>query len=107
MLHGGVVASVLDGAMTSCLFAHGHPGATAELTVRFRHPVRTGGVATVRAWIERCAPPLHMLRAELVQNGQIKATAWGKFIDRARIAACEAKPAVTRRPVAPDKTGVA
>lgn len=107
MLHGGVVSSLLDGAMTNCLFAHGHPGATAELTVRFRHPVRTGGAATVRAWIERCAPPLHVLRAELMQNGQVKATACGKFIDRARIAAREAKPGVIQRPVAPDKTGLA
>ena len=24
MLHGGVVSTLLDGAMTNCLFAHGH-----------------------------------------------------------------------------------
>lgn len=95
MLHGGVVSLLLDGAMTNCLFAHGHPGVTAELTVRFRHPVRTGGAVTVRAWIERCSPPLHVLRAELVQNGQIKATACGKFMDQARIAGCEGMSVVT------------
>ena len=39
--------------------------------------------ATVRAWIERCSPPLHVLRAELVQNGQLKAAACGKFMDQA------------------------
>jgi len=80
ILHGGVVSSLLDGAMTNCLFAHGHPGVTAELTVRFRHPVQTDTPTTVRAWIERCSPPLHVLRAELLQNGQIKATARGKFM---------------------------
>ncbi len=85
VLHGGVVSSLLDGAMTNCLFAHGHPGVTAELTVRFRHPVRTGEAVTVRAWIERCFPHLHVLRAELVQNGQLVATARGKFMDRAQI----------------------
>ena len=80
ILHGGVVSSLLDGAMTNCLFAHGHPSVTAELTVRFRHPVKIDTPATVRAWIERCSPPLHVLRAELVQKGQIKATACGKFM---------------------------
>ena len=86
MLHGDVVSLLLDGAMTNCLFAHGHPGVTAELTARFRHPVRTSGTVTVRAWIECCAPPLHVLRTEVVQNGQIKATACGKFMDQARVA---------------------
>jgi uncharacterized protein (TIGR00369 family) len=85
ILHGGVVSALLDGAMTNCLFAHGHPGVTAELVVRFRHPVRTGAPATVRAWIERYAPPLHVLKAELVQHEQIKATASGKFLRQERL----------------------
>ena len=85
VLHGGVVSTLLDGAMTNCLFAHGRAGMTAELTVRFRHPARTGTPATVRAWIERCSPPLHALRAELVQAGQLKATAYGKFVDQTRL----------------------
>jgi uncharacterized protein (TIGR00369 family) len=87
VLHGGVVAALLDGAMTNCLFAHGHPGLTAEITVRFRHAVYTGAPATVRAWIERCAPPLHVLTAEVSQDGQLKATARGKFLEQARLVA--------------------
>jgi acyl-coenzyme A thioesterase PaaI-like protein len=83
ILHGGVVASPLDGAMTNCLFAHRHSGVTAGFTMRFRRPVRTGSTVTVRAWIERCYPPLHVFEAEVVQDGGIKATARGKFIDRA------------------------
>ena len=39
MLHGGVISSLLDGAMTNCLFAHGIVAVTADLKVRFRHPV--------------------------------------------------------------------
>jgi len=95
VLHGGVVSALFDGAMMNCLFAHGHPGVTAELTVRFRHPVRTGTPATVRAWIERCSPPLHVLGAELLQDGQLKATARGKFMHQAGIARCEGKSVVT------------
>lgn len=89
MLHGGVIAMLLDAAMTNCLFAHGHPGVTAELTVRYRHPVHTGGRATVRAWVERCSPPLHVLRAELTQNRQLKATACGKFLKQTPLAGHE------------------
>lgn len=84
-IHGGVVSTLLDGAMTNCLFAHGYPGVTAEITVRFRHPVCAGSPATVRAWIERCARPLHVLRAELVQDRQLKATACGKFMEAKRM----------------------
>jgi len=39
MVHGGIVSMLLDGAMTNCLFAHGQPGVTGELNVRFGYPV--------------------------------------------------------------------
>jgi len=81
VLHGGVVSSLLDGAMTNCLFAKGCCAVTAELNVRFRHPVVTGRDARVRAWVERSTRPLHILKAEVVQDGQVKATASGKFMD--------------------------
>lgn len=51
-LHGGVIASLLDGAMTNCLFAHGLVAVTAELTIRFLRPAATNRTATVRAWLE-------------------------------------------------------
>ena len=82
MLHGGVVASLLDGAMTNCMFAHGATALTAELTVRYRHPVIVGTPATVRAWIDRSSPPLHVLKGEVVQGAQVKATATGKFMEQ-------------------------
>jgi acyl-coenzyme A thioesterase PaaI-like protein len=81
-LHGGVICAALDGAMTNCLFAHGHTAVTAELKVRFRHPVITDCTARVRAWITSSLRPLHELIAELVQEEQIMATAQGKFLER-------------------------
>jgi acyl-coenzyme A thioesterase PaaI-like protein len=80
-LHGGMIAALLDGAMTHCLFAHGCRALTAELTVRFRHPVAVKERLTVRAWLADSHAPLHLLRAELWQNGQVKATALGKFFE--------------------------
>ena len=81
VLHGGVVSSLLDGAMTNCLFAHGYAALTAELNVRFRHPVKVGKATVVRAWIERSRRPLHRLRAECSQEGMIMATAYGRFME--------------------------
>ena len=86
MLHGGVITSLLDGAMTNCMFAKGIPAITAELNVRFRHPVIISRLATVRAWVERSSPPLHLLRAELLQDEQLKATALGKFMGQPQLA---------------------
>ena len=81
-LHGGIICTLLDGAMTNCLFAHGHAAVTAELRVRFRHPVITERPAKVRAWIASSLRPLHELAAELVQEQQVMATARGKFLEK-------------------------
>lgn len=83
MLHGGVITSLLDGAMTNCLFSQGQVGVTGELKVRFRYPVATGRPATVRAWSEEASPPFHVLKAELMQDQQVKARAMGKFVAHA------------------------
>jgi len=82
MLHGGVVSTLLDGAMTNCLFAHGHAAVTVELNVRFRHPVDTGDPAMVRAWITSSMRPVHEMAAELIQDGRIKALAKAKFLEK-------------------------
>lgn len=82
VLHGGVISCLLDGAMTNCMFAHGYLALTAELRVRFQHPVVTGELATVRAWIDRSKSHVHVLRAEVAQGQQVKATALGKFVEQ-------------------------
>jgi acyl-coenzyme A thioesterase PaaI-like protein len=81
-LHGGMIASLLDGAMTNCLFAHGHVAMTGELKVRYRKPVIIGQGMLLRAWITWSQPPLHLLEAELKQEGCIKAIASAKFVER-------------------------
>ncbi len=83
MLHGGVITALLDGAMTNCLFAHGRTGITGELKVRFRHPVATGQGSFVRAWLEESSSLFHVLKAELIQDQQVKARATGKFVEQA------------------------
>lgn len=82
VLHGGVICTLLDGAMTNCVFASGSAAVTGDLHVRFRKPVVACGSATVRAWIETSSPPLYKLAAQLEQDGEIKVTAKARFVER-------------------------
>ena len=81
-LHGGVIGALLDGAMTHCLFARGVRAFTAELTVRYHAGVMAAEEARVRAWLETDSHGLFQLCAELVQDGDVKACATGKFMRR-------------------------
>jgi acyl-coenzyme A thioesterase PaaI-like protein len=81
-LHGGFVAVLLDSAMTNCMFAHGLVGMTGELKVRFRDVVDVGKAVRIRAWLERSFRHLHIFGANLEQDGRIKATASGKFLEK-------------------------
>lgn len=98
ILHGGVIATLLDAAMTNCLFAQGRHGLTAELCVRFRHPVVSDALLELHAYVERASPPLFVLRAKLRQANQVRVTAVGKFLDKGRsIAAPQAAAACVER----------
>jgi len=80
LLHGGVIAALLDGAMTNCLFARGIRGLTVELSVRYHASVGGAEESLLRAWVEDESHGLFQLRAELSQGGAVKATANGKFM---------------------------
>ena len=85
-LHGGIVATLLDAAMTHCLFAQGRTAVTGKLTVCFRHPVLVDQPVTVRAWVRRSSRPLYLLESELIQADEIKAKACAKFMEEPALA---------------------
>lgn len=85
-VQGGIVSSLLDGALTNCLFAHGHVSLTAELVVRFQGPLLVGQPAVVRARIERDRPRLQLVTAEVEQGGEVKATGTAKFLPHPELA---------------------
>lgn len=80
-LHGGVIASLIDSAMTNCLFAHGIAAFTAELAINYKQPVRCGRKVGVTARIAKSYAPLHILEAQVLQNGQVAVTASAKFME--------------------------
>lgn len=79
-IHGGIIASLLDGAMTNCLFSHGVQAVTAELGVRMLHPVEAGKTITVHGQLERHMKSLYILNAAVEQDGRIAAKGNAKFI---------------------------
>jgi acyl-coenzyme A thioesterase PaaI-like protein len=83
VVHGGIVAAALDGAMTNWLFLHNHPAVTAELKVRYLLPVASLAPALIQArWIEGSSM-LFVMTAELLQGGRKMAIARAKFIANA------------------------
>jgi acyl-coenzyme A thioesterase PaaI-like protein len=80
VLHGGMVATLLDAAMTHCLFARNETGMTADLHIRFRSAVQIGIPATIRAWQVRTRGSMEELCAELWQEGQLRVAGRSKFI---------------------------
>jgi uncharacterized protein (TIGR00369 family) len=82
-LHGGVIAALLDAAMTNVLFSTGVVAVTAELTVRFLAPVRLGCAAVVRGSITRATSrSLYYVGSEIEQDGRVVARASAKFVAR-------------------------
>lgn len=83
-VHGGVVSSLLDGAMTNCLMALGQVSVTADLLIRFRKPVRVGVAATVTARSLGVRHGLHTVEARLEQDGALCAEGRGRFLGHPR-----------------------
>lgn len=83
ILHGGVIAALLDAAMTHCLFHHNIQAVTGDLHVRFVQPVSCDSVVSIRAWILSVSAPLYRLKAELLHEDQVMAWAEAKFMKRA------------------------
>jgi acyl-coenzyme A thioesterase PaaI-like protein len=67
MVHGGVIALMLDEAVGWAGWHAGHPGVTGRLEVRFLQPVRLGERVRVAGRIERVRLPLVYTSASIVR----------------------------------------
>lgn len=79
ILHGGVISSLLNAAMTNCLFLQGIEALTGDLYVKFLQLVPCTASVDIRAWVQTSMPPLYQLRAELVYWETFMAWAEAKF----------------------------
>jgi len=81
IVHGGIVSTVLDEAMSKAIAAAGLPALTAELRVRLRHHVQSGRLVQVRGWIN--SHTKRLIKAEAVitdTEGTELAHAWACFL---------------------------
>ena len=80
ILHGGIVAALLDATMTHCLFHHGVKAVTGDLQVRFLNPVPFDAQLDVHARITKAFPPLYKLESELIAGKRLMARGKGTFM---------------------------
>jgi acyl-coenzyme A thioesterase PaaI-like protein len=81
IVHGGVVSTVLDEAMSKAVAGTRTEALTAELRVRFRHHVASGESFLIRGWIVRRDPRLIETEASLTaSDGTEHAHAWARFL---------------------------
>ena len=81
IIHGGIVATVLDEAMSKAVAAAKCQALTGELRVRYRHYVSTGEALHVRGWIVKRAKRLIATEATLTAaDGSERAHAWARFL---------------------------
>lgn len=80
VLHGGMISTLLDAAMTHCLFHFGIEAMTADLQVRFIKPVPCSQMLELRAELLTERRSLYQLCAKLLCNGEVMARGEAKFM---------------------------
>jgi uncharacterized protein (TIGR00369 family) len=81
IVHGGLLSTVLDEAMSHAVLATGLKAMTAELRVRFREPAPSGRALTVQARVIQRAKRLVEAEASITgEEGQEYAHGWGRFL---------------------------
>jgi uncharacterized protein (TIGR00369 family) len=83
-LHGGVIATLLDGAMVHALFAKGIAGVTAEMTIRYMRSVGLEKPLRVTGSVVAERHGLFLCRADVHQDGVHAARATAKFMSMPR-----------------------
>ncbi len=84
IIHGGIVCTVLDEAMSKAVAASAGEALTAEMRVRFRRRIQPGQELAIRGWIVDHSK--RRIRTEAVvagADGEEFAHAWGTFLSLA------------------------
>lgn len=86
MVHGGIVAGLLDDAMWHAIYHRtAERTVTAELMVRYKRPVPVGSSLTIRGRVERATSRLVVASGEIrSESGEVLAVAEGRFMPLGR-----------------------
>jgi uncharacterized protein (TIGR00369 family) len=81
IVHGGIVATILDEVMAWSLVAEDNWGVTARMSVEFRRPVQVGNPIRAEGWIVRSRKRIVETAAQIVDgSGTILAAADGTYL---------------------------
>jgi len=78
IVHGGIIATLLDSAMTHCLFVKGIPAVTGRLSIKYSLPIRTGSVVRLEAKMVNTSRNIFILEGKALVNGKRVASAVAK-----------------------------
>jgi uncharacterized protein (TIGR00369 family) len=80
--HGGILASLLDEVMIKAILADGILAVTAEMTIRYRNPVRVGDHIRLTGWVTSHKGRLYKTEGEACgENGLVYATGTGVYLE--------------------------
>jgi acyl-coenzyme A thioesterase PaaI-like protein len=81
IVHGGILSTVLDEAMSKAVAARQGEALTSELRVRFRHHVEPGEQLLIRGWVVEHRKRIIRAEATLTgAGGAERAHAWAVFL---------------------------
>lgn len=85
VIHGGIVATLLDESMAYTLHFRGWKAVTARMEVRFRLPVRRGDLLELEAQIVKETSRIADIEARALRNGDVVAESTGRFMKLGRL----------------------
>ena len=71
IIHGGIIATLLDSAMTHCLLMSGISALTGRLSIKYSIPIRTGTVVKLEAKIVDQFHEMFILEARASVDGSL------------------------------------
>lgn len=82
-VHGGLLAFIVDEAVTCLLMSQGKYAVTGELKLRYKLPVSVGPTAHVEVWLQRNCARLSKVTGSLHQEGNECVTASASMMEEA------------------------
>jgi uncharacterized protein (TIGR00369 family) len=80
-VHGGIIATILDAAMTHYFLLRGQAALTAHMDIRYKRPLAPGQEIRVEAFLLKEHLPLYELRSRMTVDSKLIASAKGRFMD--------------------------
>jgi acyl-coenzyme A thioesterase PaaI-like protein len=80
IVHGGIIAAIIDASMAQCCMGHGIVAYTCDLSIRYRNPVKIATVTGLETrLVDKALGVLFSLECLITQKNQVHVEAAGRF----------------------------